>query len=281
MNQFDQFHSALDLTQVSESVFSFNPDSKYFVGNTPHGGYLMALMHKALVTVLPHSCALNSNIYYLDRTDAAPAELHVEMVRSSRGSSAGQVKLIQGERLTCLFSAICSDFEFMKGHDGLKTPLPDVMNSLDEKKFKVMNYENLKKGYTPSFIQQLDIYVYPDHAWWDRGLSVENAEARCSAYLELKGGVADGYVLSYLSDILPPVVQNKYGSLGWVPTLSLTTNIRQLPTTSKLFIDGIAKDINKGYFEQDCNIWDLNANLVATSRQLAKILKSEEKISSS
>ena len=253
MNQFDQFHSALDLTQVSESVFSFNPDSKYFVGNTPHGGYLMALMHKALVTVLPHSCALNSNIYYLDRTDAAPAELHVEMVRSSRGSSAGQVKLIQGERLTCLFSAICSDFEFMKGHDGLKTPLPDVMNSLDEKKFKVMNYENLKKGYTPSFIQQLDISVYPDH----------------------------GYVLSYLSDILPPVVQNKYGSLGWVPTLSLTTNIRQLPTTSKLFIDGIAKDINKGYFEQDCNIWDLNANLVSTSRQLAKILKSEEKISSS
>ena len=39
-------------------------------------------------------------------------------------------------------------------------------------------------------------------------------------------------------------------------------------------------DISNGYFEQDCNIWDLNGNLVATSRQLAKILKSEEKISS-
>ena len=39
-------------------------------------------------------------------------------------------------------------------------------------------------------------------------------------------------------------------------------------------------DINKGYFEQDCYIWDMNGNLVATSRQLAKILKSEEKISS-
>ena len=76
------------------------------------------------------------------------------------------------------------------------------------------------------------------------------------------------------------MVQNKYGSLGWVPTLTLTTNIRQLPTTNKLFIDGIAKDISNGYFEQDCNIWDLNGNLVATSRQLAKILKSEEKISS-
>jgi len=35
----------------------------------------------------------------------------------------------------------------------------------------------------------------------------------------------------------------------------------------------------KGYFEQDCNIWDLNKNLVASSRQLTRILKSEEKLS--
>ena len=44
-----------------------------------------------------------------------------------------------------------------------------------------------------------------------------------------------------------------------------------------MFIDGLAKDISNGYFEQDCYIWDMNGNLVATSRQLAKILKSEEK----
>ena len=129
-------------------------------------------------------------------------------------------------------------------------------------------------------LQQLDMLVHPNHALWDREISTDDAEARCSAYLELQGGVADTFVLSYLSDILPPVVQNKYGPLGWVPTLALTCNIRQLPQTNQLFIDGLAKDISNGYFEQDCNIWDMNGNLVATSRQLAKILKSEEKISS-
>ena len=71
---------------------------------------------------------------------------------------------------------------------------------------------------------------------------------------------------------------NKYGPLGWVPTLSLTTNIRQLPTTSELFMDVIAKDFNKGFFEQDCQIWDLNQNLVATSRQQTRILKSKQKL---
>ena len=280
MNQFEQFQSAINLTKVSDTVFSFTPDSRYFVGNTPHGGYLLALMNKAITLVLPHPSAINSNVYYLDRTEPEPAELHVEILRTSRGSSMGQVKLIQNKKITCLYSSLCSDFEYMKGHSGLGTPMPEIIHSVEQDDFKVMSYENLGLGSTPSFIKQLNMSVHPDHAWWDRDISIDAAEARCSAYLELKGGVADTFVLSYLADILPPVVQNKYGSLGWIPTLALTCNIRQLPQTNLLFIDGLAKDISNGYFEQDCYIWDMNGNLVATSRQLAKILKSEEKISS-
>ena len=280
MNQFEQFQAALELTKVSDAVFSFIPNPKYFVGNTPHGGYLLALMNKAMTKALPHPSSINSNVYYLDRTEPEPAELHVEVFRTSRGSSMGQVKLIQNNKITCLYSSLCSDFEYMKGHSGLETPLPEIMYSVKQDDFKVMNYENFKLGSTPSFIQQLNMSVHPDHAWWDREISNDAAEARCSAYLELQGGIADTFVLSYLADILPPVVQNKYGPLGWVPTLALTCNIRQLPQTNLLFIDGLAKDISNGYFEQDCCIWDMDGNLVATSRQLAKILKSEDKISS-
>ena len=101
MNQFEQFQAALDLTKVSDNVFSFTPDSRYFVGNTPHGGYLLALINKAMVQVLPHSSAINSNVYYLDRTEPEPAELHVEVLRTSKGSSMGQVKLIQNKKITC------------------------------------------------------------------------------------------------------------------------------------------------------------------------------------
>ena len=52
-----------------------------------------------------------------------------------------------------------------------------------------------------------------------------------------------------------------------------------MPSTSEVYADFKASDINRGYFEQDCNIWDLNGNLVASSRQLTRILKSEEKLS--
>ena len=101
MNQFEQFQAALVLRKVSDSIFSFTPDPRYFVGNTPHGGYLLALMNKAMTQVLPHPSAINSNVYYLDRTEPESAELHVEVFRTSKGSSMGQVKLTQNNKITC------------------------------------------------------------------------------------------------------------------------------------------------------------------------------------
>ena len=279
MNQFERFQEAIKLENLEDNKFIVNPDTNYFVGNTPHGGYLMAVMHKALTSILPHSTAISSSVQYLDRIDAKTFELEVETFRTSRGSSSGIVKLKQDDKICTTFTGTCSDFEFMKGYDGLQKPLPNIFNESDKKDYIKMNYDKISKGFTPAFIQQLECLIHPDHAWWNRDSNDQNNEARCSAFLEMQGGIPDQFCLSFYSDILPPVVSNKYGPLGWIPTITLTTHIRQLPSTSELYADFKATDINKGYFEQDCNIWDLNGNLVASSRQLTRILKSEEKLS--
>jgi acyl-CoA thioesterase len=279
MNQFERFQEAIKLENLEDNKFIVNPDTNYFVGNTPHGGYLMAVMHKALTSILPHSTAISSSVKYLDRIDAKTFELEVETFRTSRGTSSGIVKLKQDDKICTTFTGTCSDFEFMKGYDDLQKPLPNIFNESDKKDYIKMNYDKISKGFTPAFIQQLECLIHPDHAWWNRDSNDKNNEARCSAFLEMQGGIPDQFCLSFYSDILPPVVSNKYGPLGWIPTITLTTHIRQLPSTSELYADFKATDINKGYFEQDCNIWDLNGNLVASSRQLTRILKSEEKLS--
>jgi len=279
MNQFERFQEAIKLENLEDNKFIVNPDTNYFVGNTPHGGYLMAVMHKALTSILPHSTAISSSVQYLDRIDAKTFELEVETFKTSRGSSSGIVKLKQDDKICTTFTGTCSDFQFMKGYDGLQKPLPNIFNESDKKDYIKMNYDKISKGFTPAFIQQLECLIHPDHAWWKRDSNDKNNEARCSAFLEMQGGIPDQFCLSFYSDILPPVVSNKYGPLGWIPTITLTTHIRQLPSTSELYADFKASDINKGYFEQDCNIWDLNGNLVASSRQLTRILKSEEKLS--
>jgi len=281
MNQFERFQNALKLENIEDNKFIVNPDTNYFVGSTPHGGYLMAVMHKALANVLPHSTAITSSVQYLDRIDAKPFQLEVEVFKTGRGSSSGIVKLKQDDKICTTFTATCSDFEFMKGYDDLQKPLPNIFLDKDRCEYVKMNYDKISKGFTPAFIQQLECSIHPDHAWWNRKADEDNTdnEARCSAFLEMKGGRPDQFCLSFYSDILPPVVCNKYGPLGWIPTITLTTHIRQLPSTNELYADFKATDINKGYFEQDCNIWDLNGNLVASSRQLTRILKSEDKLS--
>ena len=80
MNQYNQFQDALTLKALGELKFSLVPNSNYFVGNTPHGGYLMAIMHKALVSALPHSCAISSSVQYLNRIEQKEILLDLSLI---------------------------------------------------------------------------------------------------------------------------------------------------------------------------------------------------------
>ena len=277
MSFFKQFENSITIDKSDENIFSMTPSKDYFVGNTPHGGYLTAVMQKALSLSMPHPHVINSNTLYLDRTEPKEISIHVDQIRESRGSSVGRVSLIQDEKLRCMMTGICSDFNYMNGVNDLETLPPNIFNEKRDL-FISLNFDNKQEGFTPSFIKQTKCDIAKKHAWWLKNENDLGDEARCAGFISMGEEIPNQFVLSFYSDFFPPVVMNKYGPLGWVPTLSLTTNIRQLPTTSELFMDVIAKDLNKGFFEQDCQIWDLNKNLVATSRQLTRILKSEEKL---
>ena len=277
MSFFKQFENSITIDKSDENIFSMTPSKDYFVGNTPHGGYLTAVMQKALSLSMPHPHVINSNTLYLDRTEPKEISIHVDKIRESRGSSVGRVSLMQDEKLRCMMTGICSDFNYMNGVNDLETLPPNIFNEKRDL-FISLNFDNKQEGFTPSFIKQTKCDIAKKHAWWLKNENDLGGEARCAGFISMGEEIPDQFVLSFYSDFFPPVVMNKYGPLGWVPTLSLTTNIRQLPTTSELFMDVIAKDLNKGFFEQDCQIWDLNKNLVATSRQLTRILKSEEKL---
>ncbi len=277
MSFFKQFENSIIIDTSDEDIFSMTPSKDYFVGNTPHGGYLTAVMQKALSLSMPHPHVINSNTLYLDRTEPKEIVIKVDKIRESRGSSVGRVSLLQDNKLRCMMTGICSDFNYMNGVNDLETLPPKIFNE-DRGLFISLNFDNKQEGFTPSFIKQTKCEIAKQHAWWLKNEDELGDEARCAGFISMGEEIPDQFVLSFYSDFFPPVVMNKYGPLGWVPTLSLTTNIRQLPSTSELFMDVIAKDLNKGFFEQDCQIWDLNKNLVATSRQLTRILKSDEKL---
>ena len=69
MSFFKQFENSIAIDRSDENLFSMTPSKDYFVGNTPHGGYLTAVMQKAISLSMPHPHLINSNTLYLDRTE--------------------------------------------------------------------------------------------------------------------------------------------------------------------------------------------------------------------
>ena len=86
MNQYKQFQKALVLNEFDKGC-NHELDNRYFVGKTPHGGYLNALMHKALISKLPHSSEISSNVQYLDRIDEGEVYIDVEVFKISYPAS--------------------------------------------------------------------------------------------------------------------------------------------------------------------------------------------------
>ena len=165
MSFFKQFENSIDIDRSDENLFSMTPSKDYFVGNTPHGGYLTAVMQKAISLSMPHPHLINSNTLYLDRTEPREISIRVEKIRESRGSSVGQVSLIQDDKLRCMMTGICSDFHYMNGVNDLETHPPKIFNE-ERDSFISLNFDNKEEGITPSFIKQTKCDVAIKHAWW-------------------------------------------------------------------------------------------------------------------
>ena len=84
----------------------------------------------------------------------------------------------------------------MKGFDGLETALPKIFNDKDKSDYVALNYDEITKGFTPSFIHQLECSIHPDHVWWKREKDTDSSQydARCSAYLKMGGGKPDQFL---------------------------------------------------------------------------------------
>lgn len=87
-----------------------------------------------------------------------------------------------------------------------------------------------------------------------------------------------GYVLAVaakaLSEALPhrdPLAFNHYGPLGWVPTIELNVQVRAKPVAGPIQCHFEMRYLTNGALEEDGTLWDSEGNIVALSRQTAKL----------
>ncbi|GAA3179643.1 MULTISPECIES: thioesterase family protein [Streptomyces] len=238
-----------------------------------NGGYLLALMGRALGDALPHPDPLSVTAHYLTASVPGPATVRTEVVRAGRTLSTGTATLVQTapdgtevERMRVLASygdlaALPDDVR-----TSAKPPaLPPYAHCLGTD--SAPDGGSAIPGST-AIADRLDIRLDPATAGWAVGAP--------SGKGEMRGwfGLADGREPDPLSllltvDAMPPTAFD-LGLTGWVPTVELTCHIRCRPAPGPLRVAIATRNLAGGFLEEDAEVWDSADRLVAQSRQLAR-----------
>lgn len=258
MSQFDQDTA---VTPLGNGQYEAQLSDRWKVVLGPNGGYLMAIVLRALQAELadaeraPRSLAL----HYLAAPAAGPLQVSVQTERSGRNLSTLSTRFSQGDRLIGIGIAA-----FGKFRDGIefndwaapKVPAPDTLNDWDP-----------FGGHGPVFLKN----------WRLRNaLEEDPAHARTGGWMQLAEPHApDALSVAAMTDTwFPPLFMRAERPIP-LPTIDLTVHFRTDMSRLQLAPDAwllgvfetrLAAD---GYCEEDGCLWDASGRLLAHSRQLA------------
>ncbi|WP_411134132.1 thioesterase family protein [Streptomyces sp. C10] len=278
-----EFDRDTAVTRRAPGVYDAHLSAGWTIIQAVNGGYLLALMGRALGDALPHPDPMSVTAHYLTASVPGPAVIRTEVVRTGRTMSTGTASLIQ-------FAEDGSEVERLRvlAAYGDLGALPDDVRTT-AKPPAIPPYEHClgtsptpeRRGGTPispggrpaipgstAIAERLALRLDPATAGWAVGAPSGKGEMR--AWF----GLADGREPDPLSllltvDALPPTAF-EMGLSGWVPTVELTAHIRHRPAPGPLRVAITTRNLAGGFLEEDAEVWDSQDRLVAQSRQLAR-----------
>jgi hypothetical protein len=265
-----EFDRDTAVTLREEGVYDAELSAGWTIIRAINGGYLLAMLGRALGEALPHSDPFSVSAHYLTASVPGPAVPRTQVVRTGRTLSTGEASLFQYaedgsevERIRVL--ATYGDL------DGLSD---DVRTAAEPP--VIPPWEScLGPGDGPAPIpgssaitELLDIKLDPATSGWAVGAPSGKGEMR--GWFGLADGRdADALSLLLTVDALPPT-SFELGLKGWTPTIELTTHIRCRPAPGPLRVSITTRNLAGGFLEEDAEVWDSADRLVAQSRQLAR-----------
>ncbi|MFD3440563.1 thioesterase family protein [Streptomyces sp. NPDC058685] len=235
-----------------------------------NGGYLLALLGRALGEALPHRDPFTVSAHYLTASQPGPAVIRTEIVRTGRTLSTGQASLVQFEedgteveRIRVL--ATYGDLDALSGEVRTSAAPPAIPPY--EQCLGPADGPVAIPG-SSAITERLNIRLDPATVGWAVGAPSGKGEMR--GWFSLADGRdADPFSLLLTVDALPPT-SFELGLTGWTPTVELTTHIRCRPAPGPLRVSIVTRNLAGGFLEEDAEVWDSRDRLVAQSRQLAK-----------
>ena len=258
MHQFDH-----DILFKAGEPFSFSGQiaENWSINGVPDGGYLMAILTKAM---MQHSEMKSTPIItanFLNRCEPGDASVTIEKMTTSKQFDRFQGSLSQKGKEKIRAFGTFADENKECIVESYEASVPEIAEL--EKCVAVPEDPN----YT--LFSQLDIRLDPICTGWMSGKLSDTSEIK--GWIKFKNDRPfDVLSILLIADSFPPAVISSQGMVAWVPTIELSVNIRKLPTTDWLKCSFRTRFITCGLLEEDGEIWDQKGELIAISRQIAQ-----------
>ncbi|MEU4930787.1 thioesterase family protein [Streptomyces yokosukanensis] len=265
-----EFDRDTAVTRREPGVYDIDLSAGWTIFGAVNGGFLLAVLGRALADALPHPDPFAVSAHYLTASRPGPALVRTEVVRTGRTLSTGQASLFQYddegnevERIRVLASY--GDLADLPD-DVRTTAAPPAIPPL-EQCFGADDAPAPVPGGS-AIADRLMLKLDPSTLGWALGAPSGKGEMR--AWFGLADGRdADPFSLLLAVDALPPTAF-EIGIAGWVPTVELTVHVRRRPAPGPLRVSITTRNLAGGFLEEDAEVWDAEDRLVAQSRQLAR-----------
>jgi hypothetical protein len=292
------FDEATAVSRRADGVYDAHPDQRFALvapgGMTPpagNGGVLIATVLRAVLdcSPLPHPVATSA--HFLRVAKLAPAEIHVTWLKTGRTAATARATLIQaGEPLleTTVTTGTVPVSEpapaaaggngqvwngqakLMPGGGELNwTDAPPALPPVEECVELGPWRGTVAPDGTAGYAAQIRMLFDPAVIGWVHDEPSGLPEMR--GYFGLREHrEPDALLLALAVDGLPPVVFG-LGATGWAPTVELTMHMRMVPAAGPLRVAARSRHVSGGWFDEEAEVWDSAGNLVAQSRQIARV----------
>jgi len=259
-------------SSASGSMFAAEVSGDWRAGRGPHGGYLAAMLLRALIETVddPARAPRSLTIHYARAPEPGPVSIHTVIERGGRSLSTLSARMEQEGKLVALVLAAFS--VPWSAPEISDLGLPDVAPADPERKAGTLRHSGAPP-FTQHLVFQPRIGALP--------FTGSQLPMEIGGWLGLEvPRPIDALSLAFFSDALfpPPFIRLTERAVS--PTIDLTVHFRApLPATAAArsphelcfarFRSGV---VHEGFFEEDGVIWAPDGAVLAQSRQLALLM---------
>jgi hypothetical protein len=260
--------TSFDVTSFDVTSFDVIVHDGWDIMGNANGGYVMAIIARALTEVTGRPDCITVTCHYLAPCPAGPAVVDVVPVRAGRRfatATATMWREVDGVRkVIAQVMATMGDLEKDPGGPTSMAGGPSPIPSYEE----CLSFGGPNDAASPALHTRLATRFHPDDVGFRDGHRSGRGLIR-GWFAFRDDRPIDALALLLASDAFPPAVFNLDVATNWVPTVELTVHVRAIPAPGPVQCSFETRYLQNGLLDEDGEIWDSGGVLVAQSRQLA------------